>query len=108
MGRIEHVARSVGAVLQGRLPWRRTTQRENLALLVAAMLSGRSASLMSLAAALPRQPERVKPGSSPGIDMRCQWVVRVLAEPLTECGAVMLAFAREVLARGQADAGPAG
>ena len=43
-------------VLHERLPWQRKTQQENLALLVATMLSERSANLMSLAAALPRQP----------------------------------------------------
>ena len=100
MGGIEHVARSVSAALHDRLPWQRKTQRENLALLVATMLSERSANLMSLAAALPRQPERV--------DMRYQWIVRVLANPLIECDAVMLPFASEVLARAQADAGPEG
>ena len=100
LGGIEHAARSIGAVLHERLPWQRKTQRENLALLVATMLSERSANLMSLAAALPRQPAR--------IDMRYQWIVRVLANPLIECDAVMLAFAREVLARAQAEAGPRG
>ncbi len=100
MGGIEHAARSVSAVLHERLPWQRKTQRENLALLVATMLSERSANLMSLAAALPRRSER--------IDMRYQWIVRVLANPLIECDAVMLPFAREVLARAQADAGPEG
>ena len=84
-----YVAGSISVVLHERLPWQRKTQRENLALLVATMLS-----LMSLAAALPRQPDR--------IDMRYQWIVRVLAK--VECG--MLAFAREVLARAQAEAGP--
>ncbi len=98
MGGIEHVARSVSAVLEERVPWQRKTQRENLALLVATMLSERSANLMSLAAALPRQPGR--------IDMRYQWIVRVLANPLIECDAVMLPFAREVLTRAQAEAGP--
>ena len=87
MGGIEHVARSVSAVLQERLPCQRKTQRENLALLVATMLSERSANLMSLAAALPCPADR--------IDMRCQWIVRVLANPLIECDAVMLPFARE-------------
>ena len=108
MGGIEHVARSVSAALHDRLPWQRKTQRENLALLVATMLSERSANLMSLAAALPRQPGRVKPRGSPRIDMRYQWIVRVLANPLIDCDAVMLPFAREVLARAQADAGPKG
>src|SRR4051794_28721949 len=95
MGGIEHAARSISAVLGERLPWQRKTQRENLALLVATMLSERSANLMSLAAALPRQPGR--------IDMRYQWLVRVLANPLIECDAVMLPFAREVLARAHAE-----
>src|SRR4051812_36928209 len=95
MGGIEHAARSISAVLGERLPWQRKTQRENLALLVATMLSERSANLMSLAAALPRQPGR--------IDMRYQWLVRVLANPLIECDAVMLPFAREVLAQAHAE-----
>jgi hypothetical protein len=98
MGGIEHAARGISAALEERLPWQRKTQRENLALLVATMLSERSANLMSLAAALPRQPGR--------IDMRYQWVVRVLANPLIECDMVMLPFANEVLARAQAEAGP--
>jgi len=38
-------------MLHDRLPWQHKTQRENLALLVATMLSERSTSLMSLAAA---------------------------------------------------------
>src|SRR3954463_13891740 len=59
MGGIEHVARSIGAVLGERLPWQRKTQRENLALLVATMLSERSANLMALAGALPRRPDRI-------------------------------------------------
>ena len=98
MGGIEHAARSISAALDEHLPWQRKTQRENLALLVATMLSERSANLMSLAAALPRPSDR--------IDMRYQWIVRVLANPLIECDAVMLPFAREVLAQAQAKAGP--
>ena len=97
MGGIEHVARSVSAVLHERLPSQGKTQRENLALLVATMLSERSANLMSLAAALPRPSER--------IDMRYQWIVRVLANPLIDCEAVMLPFAHEVLGQAQAEAG---
>jgi len=74
------------------------TQRENLSLMVATMLSERSANLMSLAAALPRPSDR--------IDMQhYQWIVRVLANPLIECDAVMLPFAREVLGRAQAETG---
>ncbi len=53
MGGIEHAARSVSAVLHERLPWQRKTQRENLALLVATMLSERSANLMALRGGAP-------------------------------------------------------
>jgi hypothetical protein len=91
MGGIELLAESIGEELRRRLPGQRKTQREALALLVATMLDVRSANLMELAAALPRAAER--------IDMRYQWVARVLANPLIDCDAVMAPFAREVLAR---------
>ena len=54
------------------------------------MLDVRSANLMDLAAGLPRDAER--------IDMRYQWIERVLRNPLIEPDAVMAPFAREVLA----------
>lgn len=61
------------------------------------MLDMRSADLMDLAAGLPREAER--------IDMRYQWIERVLKNPLIDVDAVMAPFAREVLsdlaARGQ-------
>jgi DDE family transposase len=91
VGGIELIAGSIGEELRRRLPGQRKTQRENLALLVATMLDARSANLMELAAALPRTAER--------IDMRYQWIVRVLANPRIDCDAVMAPFAREVLAR---------
>ena len=91
MGGIELLAESIGEELRRRLPGQRKTQREALALLVATMLDVRGANLMELAAALPRAAER--------IDMRHQWVARVLANPLIDCDAVMAPFAREVLAR---------
>ena len=91
MGGIELLAESIGEELRRRLPGQRKTQREALALLVVTMLDVRSANLMELAAALPRTAER--------IDMRYQWVARVLANPLIDCDVVMAPFAREVLAR---------
>lgn len=94
MGGIELVAQGISEELRRRLPVQRKTQRENLALLVATLLEARSANLMELAAALPRAAER--------IDMRCQWIVRVLANPHIDCDAVMAPFAREVLARAAA------
>ncbi len=88
MGGIEHLPQNISALLEERLPWHRKTQRENLALLVATMLNERSANLMSLAAAVPRQSGR--------IDVRYQWIARVLANPLIECDVLMLPFVREV------------
>jgi Transposase DDE domain len=91
MGGIELLAANIGEELRQRLPGQRKTQRENLALLVATMLEVRSANLVELAAALPRAAER--------IDMRYQWIARVLANPLIDCNAVMAPFGREVLTR---------
>lgn len=80
------------------LPWQRKTQRENLALLTATMLDVRSANLMDLAAALPRDVDRT--------DMRYQWISRVLGNNLIDPAAVMEPFAREVLVRAAADGQP--
>ncbi len=80
------------------LPWQRKTQRENLALLTATMLDVRSANLMDLAAALPREADRT--------DMRYQWISRVLGNRLIDPDAVMEPFARAVLARASAEGGP--
>jgi hypothetical protein len=82
-------AEGIAAEFRRRLPGQRKTQRANLALLVATMLDARSANLMDLAAALPRDAERA--------DMRYQWITRVLGNPLIDPDAVMAPFAREVL-----------
>ena len=59
MSGIGVIAAGIEAELRRRLPRQRETQRGKLALLVATMLSERSANLMDLAAALPRPAERV-------------------------------------------------
>src|SRR3954449_9077553 len=89
MGGIEGVARGIAAELERRLPRQRKTQRGKLALLVATMLSERSANLMDLAAAVPRSAERV--------DMRYRWIARLLADPRLDCDAVMRPFAEEAI-----------
>ena len=96
VGGIGVVAEGIAAELGRRLPGQRKTQRNNLALLVATMLDARSANLMDLAAALPRDAERA--------DMRYQWITRVLGNPLIDPDAVMAPFAGEVL-RHAAEAG---
>ena len=94
MGGIGQVAAAVGADLLARLPAQNKKQREGLALLVATALQVRGVNLNELAAALPRQTER--------LDMRYQWISRVLGNGLIEIDAVMAPFAREVLARAAA------
>lgn len=92
---IRTVADGLVDEFQRLLPWQRKTQRGNLALLVATMLEVRSANLMDLAAALPREADRT--------DMRYQWIARVLGNDLIDPDAVMAPFAAEVLARAAAD-----
>src|SRR5215218_10709331 len=74
-----------------RLPGQHKAQREGLALLTATMLDVRSANLMDLAASLPRAAGR--------LDMRYQWISRLLGNELIDVDAVMAPYAREVLAR---------
>jgi hypothetical protein len=83
------LAEGISHEFQRLLPDQRKTQRTNLSLLVATMLEVRSANLMDLAAGLPRDVER--------IDMRFQWIARVLMNPLIAPDAVMAPFGREIL-----------
>jgi hypothetical protein len=88
---INHLADAIRKEFLRLLPYQRKTQRENLSLLIATMLDVRSANLMDLAAGLPRAAER--------IDMRFQWIWRVLMNPLIVPDAIMAAFAGEVMRR---------
>ncbi len=92
---IKQIAEGLTGEFRRLLPRQRKTQRDNLALLVATMLDVRSANLMDLAAALPREADRT--------DMRYQWIARVLSNDLIDPDAVMTPFAAEVLARAAAD-----
>jgi hypothetical protein len=97
MSGIERLAAGIEAELGRRLPRQRKTQRGKLALLVATMLSERSANLMDLAAVLPRPAERT--------DMRYQWIARLLANPRVDCDAVMRPFAEEAIRQAGAAGG---
>ncbi len=77
MSGIEHLSQGIIEDLGRRLPGQRKTQREKLGLLVATMLDVRSANLMDLAASLPRATGRV--------DMRYQWIERLLAKRARRC-----------------------
>lgn len=98
MDGIKGLADGIALEFKRLLPEQRKTQRTNLALLVATMLDVRSANLMDLAAGLPREAEP--------IDMRYQWIARVLMNPLIDPDAVMAPFAREVLGRLAAEGRP--
>lgn len=98
MDGVTGIAAGIALELRRLLPEQRKTQRANLALLVATMLDVRSANLMDLAAGLPRDVAR--------IDMRYQWIARVLMNPLIDADAVMAPFAREVLCRLSDDGQP--
>lgn len=95
MGGIESIGRTIAAGLLDRLPLQNKKQREGLALLVATALQVRSVNLNELAAALPRQAER--------LDMRYQWISRLLGNDLIAVDDVMAPFAREVLGRAGQD-----
>src|SRR3974377_282910 len=89
MGGIGRIATGICAELLARLPWQNKKQREGLALLIATALQVRSVNLNELAAALPREAER--------LDMRYQWISRVLGNGLIEVDEVKAPFARECL-----------
>jgi hypothetical protein len=95
---IKEIAESISSELRRRLPKQRKTQRAKLALLVSTMLDVRSANLMDLAAGLPLDADRT--------DMRYQWIVRLLGNPLVVSDAVMEPFAREVLEQAAAGGEP--
>src|SRR4051794_14576178 len=95
VGGIATVATAIGADLAARLPRQNKKQREGLALLVATALDVRDVNLMELAAALPRAAAR--------LDMRYQWISRLLGNALIDTDEVIAPFAREVLARAGAD-----
>jgi hypothetical protein len=58
MNGIKDIADSINSELKRRLPNQRKTQRTKLALLVSTMFDVRSANLVDLAAALPREADR--------------------------------------------------
>lgn len=98
MDGIKLIADSLAKEFERLLPKQRKTQRINLSLLIATMLHVRSTNLMDSAAGLPRDAER--------IDMRYQWISRVLMNPLIDLDTVMAPFAREVIERLSVDRQP--
>jgi hypothetical protein len=91
VGGIGTVAAVIGAELLARFPRQNKKQREGLALLIATVLQVRGVNLNEWAAAVPREAER--------LDMRYQWISRVLGNALIDIDGVMAPFAQEVVAR---------
>lgn len=89
VGSIKHLAEAIKLDLMEALPYQRKTQKENLALLIATMLHVRSANTMDLAAELPLETDR--------IDMRYQWISRLLSNDFICPYKVMKPFACQVL-----------
>jgi len=83
------LAQRITEELRSRLPEQRKTQREAAGMLVATMLDVRSPNTVDLASGLGRVTER--------LDMRLQWVSRVLSNRLILPHEVMSPFAREAL-----------
>ena len=88
-------SRRLSTLVWRALPGQNKKQREGLALLTATMLDVRSANLMDVAASLPRDAER--------LDMRYQWISRLLGNELINTDEVMAPFASELLQRVCAD-----
>jgi hypothetical protein len=98
MNGIKDIADSINSELKRRLPNQRKTQRTKLALLVSTMFDVRSANLVDLAAALPREADRT--------DMRYQGITQRLGNPSVISDAIMEPFSREVLERAAATGEP--
>jgi len=98
MNGIIRISESISLDLMQRLPDQRKTQRLKLALLVATMLNTRSANIMDLAACLPIKADRT--------DMRYQWIIRLLSNPLVISKDIMEPFARDVFGQASRDGLP--
>ena len=90
MSTITHLASEIEASLAQALPKQRKTQRHKLSLAVAAVLEARTGNTAEIAALLPLATER--------LDMRYQWLSRLLSNKHIKVDEVMAPFARQVLA----------
>lgn len=91
MSAISKMAKCISEDLLKRLPGQRATQRRKLSELAAGMLVCQTPNLMELSNVLDR------PTDCP--DARYNYVERFLKNDLVDCGAVMAAYARELLER---------
>jgi hypothetical protein len=86
---IKHFSEQINKELEAQVPHLRMVARRNLADLIGTMLIERSANTMDLAAALPRDSQR--------IDMRYQFIWRTLSNKLIDEVAIMQDIAKPIL-----------
>lgn len=86
---IKHLAETIQKDIVNYVPNLFKNPTEKLALLTATMLIERTANTVDLAAALPLETER--------LDMRYQWISRLLASPDLDYIEVMQAFAERII-----------
>jgi hypothetical protein len=89
MGGLEGLKQAISKDMHAKLPKQRKTQRVNLSEAIATVLHLQTVNTSVIAAGLPRQAER--------IDMRCQWLLRLLGNPHIIPFEVMKPYACEVL-----------
>lgn len=89
MGAVKKLGEEVHRGLQEALPQLRKTILKKLPLAVGAMLEARTANTMELAACLPLSSER--------LDMRAQWLTRLLGNRWLSVESVLAPWARQVL-----------
>lgn len=86
---LSDLKQSISEDMHSKLPWQRKTQRENLSEVIATLLHLRTVNTSEIAAGLPRKAERM--------DMRYQWLLRVLKNPHIDQHEIMAAYGKEVL-----------
>jgi hypothetical protein len=88
---LEGIKEGIAADMLKKLPYQRKTQRENLSEAIATILHVQTVNTSEIAAGLPRKAERM--------DMRYQWLLRLLDNPHIIPEEVMVPYAQEILVK---------
>ncbi len=86
---LDCLKQAISRDMQAKLPFQRKTQRNNLSEAIATILHLRTVNTSEIAAGLPRKAERM--------DMRYQWLLRLLDNPHIHQQAIMAAYGTEIL-----------
>jgi hypothetical protein len=88
---LERLRQNILEDMRDKLPWQRKTQSNNLSEAIATILHLRTVNTSEIAAALPRKAERM--------DMRYQWLLRLLDNPHIDPQTIMSAYGKEILSK---------